>query len=123
MPPNDPSGFTVQVDPSGALLLRGELDASTVPSLETKITKLVAPGRALILDLTRLTFLASAGIRCFVRTWKTSGQRVVLRDAPNSIRRVLWLVDGRPEPEAWVLQCTGASRARALATEVAHPDR
>jgi hypothetical protein len=71
----------------------------------------MAPGRALVLNVARLTFLASAGIRCIVKAWMDSGQRVVLQNAPNSIRRVLWLVDGRPEPEAWVFVWAGSNRS------------
>jgi len=105
------SGFSVLVDPSRTLLLRGELDQSTVPELERKIAKVMAPGRTLVLNVARLTFLASAGIRCIVKAWRDSGQRVVLQDAPNSIRRVLWLVDGMPEPEAWVFEWVGSRRS------------
>ena len=108
-----PTGFPVQVDPSGALLVRGELDQSTVPELERTIAKVMAPGRALVLNVARLTFLASAGIRCIVKAWMGSGQRVVLQNAPNSIRRVLWLVDGRSDPEAWAFEWAGSKRSDA----------
>ena len=37
------SGFSVLVDPSRTLLLRGELDQSTVPELERKIAKVMEP--------------------------------------------------------------------------------
>ena len=111
MPARDPVGLSVRIDPSGTLLLRGELDQSTVPELERRIAKVMAPGRALVLNVARLTFLASAGIRCIVKAWMDSGQRVVLQNAPNSIRRVLWLVDGRPEPEAWVFVWAGSNRS------------
>jgi len=109
--PKAPSVFGVEIDPAGSLVVRGELDQSTVPELERKIAKVMAPGRALVLNVARLTFLASAGIRCIVNAWMDSGQRVVLQDASNSIRRVLWLVDGRPEPEAWVFEWVGSRRA------------
>ena len=56
-----PTGFSVHVDTSRTLLLRGELDQSTVPELERKIAKVMAPGRTLVLNMARLTFLASAG--------------------------------------------------------------
>ena len=66
----------------------------------------------MVLNVARLTFLASAGIRCIVKAIG-SGQRVVLQDAPNSIRRVLWLVDGRSEPEAWAFEWVGSKRSDA----------
>ena len=109
-----PTGFSVRVDPSRTLLLRGELDQSTVPELERKVAKVMRPGRTLVLNVARLTFLASAGIRCIVKAWMDSGQRVVLQDASNSIRRVLWLVDGRPEPEAWVFEWVGSRRSAMI---------
>lgn len=106
-----PTRFSVLAEPSGTLVLRGELDRSSVPQLERKIARVMAPGRTLVLNVARLTFLASAGIRCIVNAWMDSGQRVVLQDAPNSIRRVLWLVDGMPEPEAWVFEWVGSGRS------------
>jgi len=109
-----PTGFSVHVDTSRTLLLRGELDQSTVPELERKIAKVMAPGRTLVLNMARLTFLASAGIRCIVKASMDSGQRVVLQDASNSIRRVLWLVDGMPEPEAWVFEWVGSRRSALI---------
>jgi len=112
--PKAPSVFGVEIDPAGSLVVRGELDQSTVPELERKIAKVMAPGRALVLNVARLTFLASAGIRCIVKAWMDSGQRVVLQDASNSIRRVLWLVDGRPEPEAWVFEWVGSRRSALI---------
>lgn len=112
--PKPPRTFNVEVDQSETLILEGELDHGTAPYLEAKISRLQSPGRPLVFDLTRLTFLSSAGISCLVRAWKTTGERVVLRDAPNSVRPVLWLVDGRPEPEAWVFECTGSKRSDRL---------
>ena len=111
--PKAPSMFGVEIDPSGSLVLRGELDQSTVPELEKTIASVTASGRALVLNVARLTFLASAGIRCIVKAWRGSGQRVVLQNAPNSIRRVLWLVDGRSEPEAWAFEWVGSKRSDA----------
>ena len=111
MPARGHAGFSVQVDSSRTLLLRGELDRSTVPELEREIARVTGPGRVLVLNVARLTFLATAGIRCIVKAWTDSGQRVVLQDASNSIRRVLWLVDGRPEPEAWVFEWVGSRRS------------
>ena len=90
----------MQVDPSGTLLLRGELDIATVQDLADKIDEILVPGKPVILDLAQLTFLDSSAIHCLFKTWYSSGQPVVLLNTTPSIRRILEL--GGPEPEAWV---------------------
>jgi anti-sigma B factor antagonist len=95
--------FSVEVDRSGKVILKGELDLATVPALEDAIAHLTSPGCSVILDLTGLTFMDGSGVRCLIKTWKTSGQRVVLLNPSRAVRRLLELIESRSE-EAWLIQ-------------------
>lgn len=100
MSARSPTGFLVQVDPSGTLFLRGELDIATVQELQAKIDEILVPGKPIVIDLARLTFLDSSAIHCLFRTWYSSGHPVELLNTTPAVRRILEL--GAPEPEAWV---------------------
>src|SRR5262245_26849096 len=100
--PQGPTGFYVQVTGPGRLLLRGELDMSTVRDLEEKIDEILVPGRPLTLDLAQLRFLDSTGIQCIVRAGARTGLPVVLRNARESVRRTLDYLD--PRSRAWVFE-------------------
>jgi len=69
-------GFYVQVGPSGALLLRGELDIATIQDLQDKIDEVLVRGQPVVLDLAQLTFLDSSAIHCFLRACEASGHPV-----------------------------------------------
>ena len=62
--------------------LRGELDFTNAPTLESELRKLNSDGR-ILLDLGRLEFIDSAGLALFVRAlaWRNSES---LRMAPGS---------------------------------------
>lgn len=98
-----PSVFSVEVDPSGNVILTGELDVATVPALEEAIAHVTSPGCSLILDLTDLTFMDGSGVRCIIKAWRTSGQRVVLLKPSRAVRRLLELIESVGE-EAWLIQ-------------------
>ena len=74
--------------------LAGELDIATVPELrELAYAELDrAECRAVVLDLTDLTFLDSTGIGCWVqlRTHAAAAEKqVTIRSVPPGVRRVL----------------------------------
>jgi len=97
--------FHAHVGPGGALFLRGELDMATVQDLQDGIDEVIVPGRAIVFDMARLTFLGSSGITCIIRTCRATGHPVVLRNAPPRVRRVLDLVDPPPQRlAAWVFE-------------------
>ena len=54
------------------LAVRGELDLETAPSLETAIARHARHGRTVHVDLSRVTFLDSSGIRLLVTTLRRS---------------------------------------------------
>ena len=100
-----PTGFYVQIDPAGALLLRGELDISTVQDLQDKIDEILIPGQPVVMDLAQLTFLDSSAVECFFKTWYASGHPVILHNATPVVRRILDLA--KLQPEAWVFDGQG----------------
>jgi anti-anti-sigma factor len=102
-----PSAFYVEIDAAGSLMLRGELDLATVQDLQEKVDEIMVPGQPVVMDLAHLTFLDSSAIHLFIRTCASSGHPVVLREASSAIRRILYLADGKRQPDAWVFEPDG----------------
>ncbi len=77
----------------GAIVLAGELDAATVQDLDAHSAFLVSnAGDALVLDVSAIVYLDSAGIGALLRLdngLRARAARLVLRDAPPRLRRML----------------------------------
>jgi anti-sigma B factor antagonist len=74
------------------VVLRGELDLSTVSKVQEEL-KRVEQGSppTVVLDLSKLTFLDSTGLRCLVTAderARAEGRRVVLVRGPEAVQRV-----------------------------------
>lgn len=88
--------------PAPKLALAGRLDTATAPELDRALDKLLTPGRKipqLVFDLSKLEYLSSAGIRCFVRARKAiepSGGKVALVNPQPAVRKVLEIVKAMP---------------------------
>jgi anti-sigma B factor antagonist len=48
--------------------LEGQIDGRTAPQIQTQISPLIEPGRNIVLDLTGVTYLSSAGLRLLATT-------------------------------------------------------
>lgn len=76
-------------------VLAGELDTSSAAETEAALKPLFdSTGKDLVLDCTDLQYIASSGIRILVnllKTAKTKGDRVVLKNVNEVIRDVLEL--------------------------------
>jgi anti-sigma B factor antagonist len=74
------------------VLLRGELDLSTVNKVQDELRRIEAASPTiLVLDLSKLTFLDSTGLRCLVtadQRARDDGRRVVLVRGPDPVQRV-----------------------------------
>jgi len=74
------------------LALRGELDLSTVGKVQEELRRVEAASPpVLVLDLSKLTFLDSTGLRCLVTAderARDSGRRVVIVRGPDPVQRV-----------------------------------
>jgi anti-sigma B factor antagonist len=74
------------------VLLRGELDLSTVSKVQDALDRVEQSSPpTVVLDLSKLTFLDSTGLRCLVTAderARQAGRRVVLVRGPESVQRV-----------------------------------
>ena len=92
----------IVADPSNpsTLALVGRLDSTTAPELEAVLDRVLkkSPSR-LVFDLSRLEYLSSAGIRCFVRARKAlepGGGKVAIVNPQPAVRKVLDIVKAVP---------------------------
>jgi anti-anti-sigma factor len=89
----DPALIDLAVAPSGAVVVRGEIDLETGPSLESALTEAVRHGTGdLVVDLSGVDFMDSAGLNVFVRTYKHlvgQDRRLVVRGPSPVVRRIL----------------------------------
>jgi anti-anti-sigma factor len=74
------------------LVLRGELDLSTVGKVQEEIHQAADNDvSVLVLDLSQLTFLDSTGLRCIVKAderARDEGWRLVVVKGPDTVNRV-----------------------------------
>ena len=72
--------------------LRGELDLSTVGKVQDELQRVEASSPpVVVLDLSKLTFLDSTGLRCLVTADERArgqGRRVVIVRGPDAVQRV-----------------------------------
>ncbi len=72
--------------------LRGELDLSTVGKVQDELRRVEAASPpVVVLDLSKLTFLDSTGLRCLVTAderARDAGRRVVIVRGPDAVQRV-----------------------------------
>lgn len=90
------SGFQVQLDAAGdevAVVVTGELDAHLAPAFADAVLERCGDRRVHVrIDVTRLTFVDSAGIQVLVRVLRHVRQRggdVTVVGASRAVRRVL----------------------------------
>jgi anti-sigma B factor antagonist len=86
----------VELRPDVSLLrVRGEVDLATVAEFEAALREAVAPGQPVILSLREVRYLDSAGLHCLGTLQpqlSAHGQRLVMAEAPPSIRRLIEIV-------------------------------
>lgn len=74
------------------MVLRGELDLSTADKVDQALRRAEAGSpRVVVLDLSKLSFLDSTGLRCLVtadRRAREEGRRLVLVRGPGAVQRV-----------------------------------
>ena len=88
--------FDVTIEESGGtarVALVGELDISTAPRLEEELRRVEAGSpRVLVLDLSKLTFMDSTGLRLLIGAdarAREAGRRLVLIRGNEMVQRVL----------------------------------
>lgn len=74
------------------VMLRGELDLSSVGKVQDELRRVEADAPPVVLlDLSKLTFLDSTGLRCLVtadQRAREDGRRLVLVRGPGPVQRV-----------------------------------
>ncbi len=93
MPGTDPISTSVtHEDGIAVLAVSGEVDLSTVPAFEAAITEALTAGpAALVVDLSEVGFLASAGLQTLVATRERIGKEAafaVVAEGPATSRPI-----------------------------------
>ena len=74
------------------MALVGELDLSSVAKVQEELRRIEADSPAtLVVDLSKLSFLASTGLRCIVTAderARQEGRRIVIVRGPDAVQRV-----------------------------------
>ena len=74
------------------MALVGELDLSSVAKVQEELRRIEADAPAtLVVDLSKLTFLDSTGLRCIVTAderARNDGRRIVIVRGPDAVQRV-----------------------------------
>lgn len=72
------------------LVLTGRLDTSTAPELETEISELLATENAITLDMEKLEYISSAGLRVILKTQKSLSGKGGLKliNVPTEVKEV-----------------------------------
>ena len=55
--------------------LDGDIDANTAPEVRDKVLPLVAPGSKILLDLTKVPYLSSAGLRVLLVLYRQASSK------------------------------------------------
>lgn len=72
------------------LIPEGRLDTVTAPQLEAELEKILPDAKALVLDMEKLEYISSAGLRVILKTQKAlqAGGGLKLTNVSESVREV-----------------------------------
>lgn len=98
--------FSITSQGPPAFYLDGELDMATVPLLDTAIADAVAQGGSITIDLSRMTFIDSTGLRSILRAVEAlpSGC-VILHGVHGGIQRILEITGVDLAPNLHIIAC------------------
>ena len=80
---------TSSLDGTTIISVDGEIDANTAPEAQDKILPLATPGCRLVLNLTNVPYMSSAGLRILLATYRqisSGGGKVVLVGVAEEIK-------------------------------------
>src|SRR5215207_3437353 len=98
-------GITSQGPPT--FFLDGELDLATVPLLDIAIADAVAQGGPITIDLSRMTFIDSTGVRSILKAVKAlSSGCIILHGVHGGIQRILEITGVDLAPNLHIIPCT-----------------
>jgi anti-sigma B factor antagonist len=58
--------------PVTVVVLDGELDSTSAPAVQERLAKLVSPGRRMLVDLTAVPYMSSAGLRTMLLLYRSA---------------------------------------------------
>ena len=73
------------------IVLRGELDGETAPEVTEELAGVAAGGRAVVIDLSELSFIDSGGLHALMRQ-SQDGRKLCLVCPEGNVSRVLSIV-------------------------------
>jgi anti-sigma B factor antagonist len=85
----------IEVRTAGTITVVGigcDVDAKTAPGLQEQILPLIASERPLILDMSRVAYMSSAGLRVLLTTYRqatSSNARLVLSGLSEDLREMM----------------------------------
>jgi anti-anti-sigma factor len=85
------SPLRVDVDPSGVLIVHGDIDIAGGPTLEAYVLRF-ENGEPIVMDLADVDFIDSSGLRTLLSASRRAGLRgteVQLRNVGPAVRRML----------------------------------
>jgi anti-sigma B factor antagonist len=74
--------------------LQGDLDGNTAPAAQARVLPLIQPGCRLVLDMTRVPYMSSAGLRMMLLVFRQvagKGGRIVLAGLSEEIKDTMSL--------------------------------
>ena len=90
--------LSIQTETKGSVVvvtISGRIDSETAPMLDTDLTKIISGNSNLVLDLTGVEYMSSAGIRAVVKASQAvekSEGAVKLASVPESVQSLLYTV-------------------------------
>jgi anti-sigma B factor antagonist len=72
--------------------LDGSLDSGTAPRVQQELAELISDGGPILLDLSRMSYMSSAGLRVLLLVYRQAGQsgaRLALTGVPPDIHAVM----------------------------------
>ena len=77
-------------DAAAAVVLEGRLDTGTAPELETELTALMSGINELVLDMGKLEYISSAGLRVLLKAQKEMSRKggMKLIHVPEAVMEV-----------------------------------
>lgn len=87
--PTGPTIASMVIDIEGGVVrAAGELDLGGAPAMRDALQQFPGLGREVVIDMERVTFMDSTGLRELLRA-TSDGRRVVLRSVPEPVRALL----------------------------------
>ncbi len=80
---------TKTMDQATVVAIAGEIDGSTAPSAQATILPMIEPGGRILLDMTGVTYMSSAGLRMLLSTYRHVAEKdghIVLVGLSEEIR-------------------------------------